>query len=45
MGWGMDPRVKPEDDKGGVQPEDDEFIAVIPYSPLSFPGLTGEPIF
>jgi hypothetical protein len=41
----MDPRVKPEDDKDEVKPEDDKLLTVIPNSPLSFPGLTGEPIF
>ena len=33
---GMDPRVKPEDDK---------FITGMPNSTLSFPGLTGEATF
>jgi hypothetical protein len=50
----MDPRVKPEDDKGEFKPEDDKgefmpeddkFTTVIPNLSLSFPGLTGEPIF
>jgi hypothetical protein len=36
---------KPEDDKGEFMPEDDKFTTVIPNLSLSFPGLTGEPIF